>query len=85
MARLDRGTRPRASVRESVQLDPEIFVLVHRSAAVNLNAICHVLRADNETGVVHLKGRPDTLPVSRMHLGLFRQMQENFAVGSIMP
>lgn len=56
------------------QLDPEQFVQVHRSAAVNLAAVSHVTRGDNETATIHLKGRGETLPVSRAHLHLFRQM-----------
>lgn len=56
------------------QLDAEQFVQVHRSAVVNLRAISHVTRGDNETATVHLKGRPEALPVSRTHLHHFRQM-----------
>lgn len=56
------------------QLDPEQFAQVHRSAVVNLRAISHVTRADNETAGIHLKGREEVLPVSRNFLHLFRQM-----------
>ena len=56
------------------QLDPEQFVQIHRSAAVNLRSVSHVIRGDNETATIHLKGRGETLPVSRAHLHLFRQM-----------
>jgi len=56
------------------QLDPELFVQVHRSVAVNLRAVAHVTRGDNETATIHLKGRSETLPVSRSNLHLFRQM-----------
>ncbi len=56
------------------QLDPARFVQVHRSVVVNLHAVSHVARADNETGRIHLKHRDETLPVSRNHLRLFRQM-----------
>lgn len=56
------------------QLDPELFVQVHRSVVVNLRAVSHVVREDNETAEIHLKGRPETLPVSRNHLHHFRQM-----------
>lgn len=58
----------------SAQLDPEHFVQVHRSVVVNLRAISHVTRSDNETADVHLKHRKDVLPVSRSYLHLFRQM-----------
>lgn len=56
------------------QLDPAQFVQVHRAAVVNLRAISHVVRRDNETAEIHLKGRADRLPVSRTYLHLFRQM-----------
>ncbi len=56
------------------QLDPSQFAQVHRSAAVSFSAISHVVRGENETADVHLKGRDDVLPVSRGYLHLFRQM-----------
>jgi DNA-binding LytR/AlgR family response regulator len=77
--RNEAGQAAEALVRLSLtelmeQLDPEQFVQVHRSAAVNLRAISHVTRGENETATIHLKGRGETLPVSRAHLHLFRQM-----------
>ena len=56
------------------QLDAEHFAQVHRSVVVNLRAVSHVKRHDNETAEIHLKGRADVLPVSRNYLHLFRQM-----------
>jgi len=56
------------------QLDPERFAQVHRSVVVNLRAIRHVKRLDNETAEIHLKGRKEVLPVSRSYVQLFRQM-----------
>jgi DNA-binding LytR/AlgR family response regulator len=56
------------------QLDPEHFVQVHRSVVVNLRAISHVRRHDNETAEIHLKERSEVLPVSRNYLHQFRQM-----------
>lgn len=56
------------------QLDPAQFAQVHRSVVVNLCAISHVTRGDNETASIHLKGRKEVLPVSRSYLHLFRQM-----------
>ena len=56
------------------QLDPAQFAQVHRSVVVNLRAISHVSRGDNETADIHLKGRKEVLPVSRSYLRLFRQM-----------
>jgi DNA-binding LytR/AlgR family response regulator len=47
---------------------------VHRSVVVNLRAISHITRGDNETADIHLKGRDEVLPVSRGYLHLFRQM-----------
>jgi DNA-binding LytR/AlgR family response regulator len=56
------------------QLDPTQFAQVHRSVVVNLSAIDHVTRGDNETAEIHLKNRDEVLPVSRSYLHLFRQM-----------
>jgi DNA-binding LytR/AlgR family response regulator len=56
------------------QLDSERFAQVHRSVVVNLHAISHVKRHDNETAEIHLKGRDDVLPVSRRYVPLFGQM-----------
>ena len=56
------------------QLDGSQFAQVHRSVVVNLRAISHVKRHDNETAEIHLKGRNDLLPVSRHYVHLFRQM-----------
>ena len=55
------------------QLDAKQFAQVHRSVVVNLRAVSHVKRHDNETAEIHLKGRDDVLPVSRNYLHLFRQ------------
>lgn len=57
-----------------VQLDPGHFAQVHRSVVVNLRSVRHVTRGDAETAEIHLKGRPELLPVSRSYLHLFRQM-----------
>jgi len=65
----------RTPLKELVaQLDAAHFAQVHRSVVVNLRAISHVTRGDNETADIHLKGRPEVLPVSRSYLHLFRQM-----------
>jgi DNA-binding LytR/AlgR family response regulator len=65
----------RTPLRElAARLDPAQFVQVHRSAIVNLRAVDHVRRGDNETADIHLKGRPEILPVSRNFLHLFKQM-----------
>jgi DNA-binding LytR/AlgR family response regulator len=65
----------RTGLRELLaQLDPSRFAQVHRSVVVQLRAISHVTRGDNETAEIHLKGRKEVLPVSRSYLHLFRQM-----------
>ena len=65
----------RTPIRELIErLDPQRFVQVHRSVVVNLRAISHVTRGPNETADLHLKARPEVLPVSRSYLHLFRQM-----------
>ena len=56
------------------QLDAGQFAQVHRAAMVNLRAISHVVRGENETAQIYLKGRSEVLPVSRNYLHLFRQM-----------
>jgi len=56
------------------QLDPAHFAQVHRSVVVNLRAISHVTRGENETASIHLRSRKEVLPVSRSYLHLFRQM-----------
>ena len=45
-----------------------------RSVVVNLRAVDRIVRNPNETADIHLKGRPEILPVSRSYLHLFRQM-----------
>ncbi len=65
----------RKTIRElAEELDPERFVQIHRSVIVALGRIAQVVRRDNETAEVHLRGRPEVLPVSRSWLHLFRQM-----------
>lgn len=65
----------RTSIKElAAQLDPSQFAQVHRAAIVNLRSISHVLREDNDTASVHLRGRKEVMPVSRSYLHLFKQM-----------
>ncbi|HYE86644.1 MAG TPA: LytTR family DNA-binding domain-containing protein [Vicinamibacterales bacterium] len=64
----------RTPLKELIErLDAERFAQVHRSVVVNLRAVSHVKRHDNETAEIHLKGRSEVLPVSRNYLHLFRQ------------
>ena len=65
----------RTPLKELVEkLDPGQFAQVHRSVVVNLRAVSHVTRGENETANIHLKGREEVLPVSRSYLHRFRQM-----------
>jgi DNA-binding LytR/AlgR family response regulator len=65
----------RTPLKELVaQLDPAHFVQVHRSVVVNLRAIGHVTRGENETAQIHLRHRAEVLPVSRSYLHHFKQM-----------
>lgn len=65
----------RKSIRELAdELDPERFAQVHRSVIVNLHQVSQVTRGPNETAEVHLKGRPEQLPVSRSYVHVFRHM-----------
>ena len=65
----------RRTIRELAdELDPDVFAQVHRSAIVNLRHVSQVQRGLNETAEVQLRGRSETLPVSRSYLHLFRQM-----------
>jgi DNA-binding LytR/AlgR family response regulator len=73
------GTPREAMIRVALkeiaaQLDSAQFVQVHRSVVVNLRSVQRVVRGHNETAEVHLKGRPEVLPVSRSYLHVFRQM-----------
>jgi DNA-binding LytR/AlgR family response regulator len=65
----------RTAVKDLIpQLDAMQFAQVHRSVVVNLKAIDHVTRGENETADIHLRGRKEMLPVSRTYLHLFKQM-----------
>jgi len=75
----DSGTPQEAVIRSALkelipQLDTTQFVQAHRSVVVNLRAVSHVVRGENETADIHMKGRKETLPVSRTYLHLFKQM-----------
>jgi DNA-binding LytR/AlgR family response regulator len=64
----------RKSIRELLDgLEPETFIQIHRSTIVNLRFVAQVIRGPNETAEVHLKGRSETLSVSRNHVHWFRQ------------
>jgi DNA-binding LytR/AlgR family response regulator len=65
----------RKTIRELAdELDPDVFVQVHRSAIVNLRQVAQMVRGANETAELHLRDRTERLPVSRSFLHLFKQM-----------
>ncbi len=55
-------------------LDPEVFWQIHRSTLVNVNAIAAVTRDFRGQAHVKVKGRDDSLVVSRIYSHLFKQM-----------
>lgn len=55
-------------------LDPLNFARIHRAVVVNLRSVAHVTREAQGTGILQVKNRADTLPVSRSCMPLFRQM-----------
>jgi DNA-binding LytR/AlgR family response regulator len=54
------------------QLDDEQFWQIHRSVIVNSGHIAAAVRIDESNMHITLRGRSDTLPVSRAFQGLFR-------------
>jgi DNA-binding LytR/AlgR family response regulator len=64
----------RTPLRELLpRLDPHRFWQVHRSAVVNVTAIDRVIRDGNKLRI-HIRGRADTLEVSRMYAHRFKAM-----------
>lgn len=55
-------------------LDPEAFWQVHRSAIVNVSAIAGVTRDFRGQAHIKVKGKDETLTVSRIYSHLFKQM-----------
>ncbi|RJR54431.1 MAG: DNA-binding response regulator [Desulfobacteraceae bacterium] len=65
----------RTSIRElAEELDPARFWQIHRGTIVNASRIESVSHSLTGRGVVRLKGRSETLTVSRSYLHLFKQM-----------
>jgi DNA-binding LytR/AlgR family response regulator len=63
----------RRPIRELIdELDPEVFLQIHRATVVNVNAIAGVTRDLTGRLRVQLKRRPETLPVSAPYVYLFR-------------
>jgi DNA-binding LytR/AlgR family response regulator len=57
-----------------VALDPQKFRQIHRSTIVNLAAVASVVRDDSGKGLLRLRHRSETLPVSAPFMALFRGM-----------
>jgi DNA-binding LytR/AlgR family response regulator len=55
-------------------LDPEVFWQIHRSTIVNANAIAGVTRDFRGQAHVKIKGKDESLVVSRIYSHLFKQM-----------
>jgi DNA-binding LytR/AlgR family response regulator len=55
-------------------LDPEVFWQIHRSTLVNANAISSVTRDFRGQAHVKVKGKDESLVVSRIYSHLFKQM-----------
>ena len=65
----------RKPIKELVdELDPKVFWQIHRSTLVNARAIAGVSRDFRGRQLVHIKGRPDKLEVSRSYTHLFKGM-----------
>jgi len=65
----------RKPIKELVdELDPQLFWQIHRSTLVNSRAIAGVSRDFRGRQLVHIKGRPDKLEVSRSYTHLFKGM-----------
>jgi DNA-binding LytR/AlgR family response regulator len=62
-------------IRELIDgLDPEVFWQIHRSTLVNVNAIAAVTRDFRGQAHVRIRGKDDSLVVSRIYSHLFKQM-----------
>jgi len=65
----------RKTIKElGAELDPESFWQVHRATIVNLRAIARVDRDYRDQPLIVLKGRQETLTVSRTFANLFKAM-----------
>lgn len=65
----------RMSLKQLIgQLDPELFVGIHRSTIVNIKFVRAVRRGLDGSMLLMLKGRPEMLSVSETNRHLFRMM-----------
>lgn len=55
-------------------LDPDVFWQIHRSTLVNVNAIAGVTRDFRGQAHVRIRGKDESLAVSRVYSHLFKQM-----------
>ena len=63
------------TIRELLEeLDPDVFVQIHRGTVVNINAVAAVHRDLRGRLEVQLKQRTETLPVSASFAHVFRRM-----------
>jgi DNA-binding LytR/AlgR family response regulator len=71
----DRESLIRRPIKELMyELDPDVFLQIHRGTLVNVNAIAGVTRDLSGKLRVRLKQRNETLPVSDPYVHLFRSM-----------
>jgi len=56
------------------ELDPQQFWRIHRGTIVNIHYVAQVSRSVTGRGVVRLKGRSESLAISRQYIHLFKQM-----------
>jgi DNA-binding LytR/AlgR family response regulator len=62
-------------IRELIDgVDPEVFWQIHRSTLVNVNAIAAVTRDFRGQAHVKIRGKDESLVVSRIYSHLFKQM-----------
>ena len=65
----------KTSIRELIDgLDPEVFWQIHRSTLVNASAIAAVTRDFRGQAHVKIRGKDESLVVSRIYSHLFKQM-----------
>jgi DNA-binding LytR/AlgR family response regulator len=63
------------TIRQLVdELDPEVFVQIHRATVVNVNAIAAIDRDLRGNLMVRLKQRAERLPVSTSHAHIFKHV-----------
>ena len=64
----------RTPMRELLEaLDRDVFWQVHRGTIVNAHAVDRAVREESEKLVLHMRGNPEKLVVSRAYYSLFKQ------------